>query len=113
MALSKTQIDKLGDRLKAGQATEEDLRILSEKLSDVVDSAIKYGGGQSDIGDLLISRSNRIAKIEAIELELELVDPDDRDDLKQQLDQLKTDEEEDLSAMIVALASLKSLGPRE
>ena len=40
---------------------------LSEKLSDVVDSAIKYGGGPPDIQDLLANASSMIASFEKLE----------------------------------------------
>ena len=41
---------------------------LSEKLSDVVDSAIKYGGGQEAIKEMLIVTSETVAEFELTEI---------------------------------------------
>ena len=40
---------------------------LSEKLSDLIDPAIKYGGGEEDVQQLLSMASSRIAELEALE----------------------------------------------
>jgi len=40
---------------------------LSEKLSDVVDPAIKYGGGPDEVKKLLISASKSVATFEELE----------------------------------------------
>lgn len=47
--LSKTQIDRLGDRLRKGNIQQDDLRLLdiyrrSFTISDVIDPRVKYGG---------------------------------------------------------------------
>ena len=88
---------------------------LSEKVSDVVDAAIKYGGGQGVFRDFLTSRSERIANIEdgELRLNLNLVNPAERDDLRGTIELLKTFMEHQLSTMIVEVESLKSSGPRE
>jgi ppGpp synthetase/RelA/SpoT-type nucleotidyltranferase len=43
---------------------------VSEKLADVVDPSIKYGGGPTDVKTLLKSLSNSIAEIEDLEYNL-------------------------------------------
>jgi ppGpp synthetase/RelA/SpoT-type nucleotidyltranferase len=43
---------------------------LSEKLSDLLDPAIKYGGGDESIKELLAEASKTIAKLEKVELDL-------------------------------------------
>jgi ppGpp synthetase/RelA/SpoT-type nucleotidyltranferase len=43
---------------------------LSEKLADVVDPAIKYGGGPDTLRELLSMSSNAVAKIESLEEEI-------------------------------------------
>jgi len=43
---------------------------LSERLSDVVDSSIKYGGGEQQVREHLTLTSGQIAKIEEFEKEL-------------------------------------------
>lgn len=41
---------------------------LSEKLSDVVDSALKYGGGPASTRETLLEYSRLVAEIEALEV---------------------------------------------
>lgn len=43
---------------------------LSEKLSDIVDPAIKYGAGNEDLRTLLTASSNAISSIEALEVKI-------------------------------------------
>jgi ppGpp synthetase/RelA/SpoT-type nucleotidyltranferase len=43
---------------------------LSEKLSDVYDPAIKYGGGDESIKQVLTEASSAVAKLEKVELQL-------------------------------------------
>ncbi len=43
---------------------------LSEKFSDLIDPAIKYGGGNQDIRELLTSTSGLVAQEESQEVEL-------------------------------------------
>lgn len=43
---------------------------VSEKLSDVIDSAIKYGGGDENIRSLLIAESGMVANVEEAEATL-------------------------------------------
>jgi ppGpp synthetase/RelA/SpoT-type nucleotidyltranferase len=119
-AVSKTQIDRLGDRLRKGNVAEADLRLLdlyrfdevtiidrrerpsygyravhvlvasygkvieiqvrtslqhlwaelSEKLSDVVDPAIKYGGGEERIREVLARASDSVVFVESEEKQL-------------------------------------------
>jgi len=40
---------------------------LSEKFSDVVDPAIKYGGGEEEIRELLLVLSKQVSRVEALE----------------------------------------------
>ena len=42
----------------------------SEKLSDKIDPLIKYGGGETEIQDLLVGLSEHFAAYEALEIEL-------------------------------------------
>lgn len=73
--VSKTQIDRLGDRLRKHEISDDDLRLLdlyrraefSEKFSDVADPAIKYGGGDKEIQTILIRSSNSVAQTELCE----------------------------------------------
>jgi ppGpp synthetase/RelA/SpoT-type nucleotidyltranferase len=44
---------------------------LSEKISDVVDPSIKYGGGDERIRNLLAETSDLIAQLESAEEQLE------------------------------------------
>jgi putative GTP pyrophosphokinase len=46
---------------------------LSEKLSDVVDKNVKYGGGPERLQEALISASNTIARFEELEAKLALI----------------------------------------
>jgi len=44
---------------------------LSEKLSDLVDPSIKYGGGRKELTEILLSISNTGAIVEGLERKLE------------------------------------------
>lgn len=66
-ALSKTQIDQLGDRLRRGSFSEADLRVLDDYRRSF-DPAIKYGGGAARDRDLLIGVSNVVAILEEVEM---------------------------------------------
>lgn len=51
---------------------------LSEKLADVEDPAIKYGGGNEDTQELLSLASRLVGEIELIEIELTRLSSEDR-----------------------------------
>ncbi len=59
----------------------------SEKLSDVVDPAIKYGGGPKELRDILDRFSVSVAKLES--LELQRGTPDQRRQLRNLKQQLR------------------------
>jgi len=97
---------------------------LSEKLSDVVDPAIKYGGGPDDLRAMLAKASETVARIEETETELatskamvaRLPAQDMREqyahtlrELQQRLIEQKQVMAEQLNKMISAVEKLKGL----
>jgi len=66
---------------------------LSEKLSDVIDPAIKYGGGQSDLQQMLAKSSRTVVELE--ELETNLAKLPDQEKIRRgwntEVDRLKQD----------------------
>jgi putative GTP pyrophosphokinase len=82
---------------------------LSEKLSDVVDPAIKYGGGAAAVRNLLSERSNTIAEIEMIETALLGLDNrQERDQLLNRINGLKSAINADLSSMVASPESFQA-----
>lgn len=86
---------------------------LSEKLSDVFDPAVKYGGGDSESRGMISRASTSIAKLEG--LELRLSDPEEwadekpelkRNDLVEELARLKQEYRFTLQATIAKLEGL-------
>jgi ppGpp synthetase/RelA/SpoT-type nucleotidyltranferase len=71
---------------------------LSEKFSDIVNPAIKYGGGDEDYQELLIDTSSTIAKVELLEAELEISDV---------WDDLTNDQKDEISEMKEELVSIR------
>ena len=64
---------------------------LSEKLSDLIDPAIKYGGGGEDRPDILDKTSEMVARTEEWELELSGIPKEDRPQTADsRLEELKT-----------------------
>ena len=57
----------------------------SEKMADVVDPAIKYGGGPEDVQKLLWDYSVLVMEFEALEVAPGPIDQDGRDNLKRQI----------------------------
>jgi len=80
--VSKTQIDRLGDRLRAGNINEEDLRMLDEyrrSFSDAYESVVSAIGNElslqptgrpakstTSITDKLLRESIRLSQIQDI-----------------------------------------------
>jgi hypothetical protein len=69
--MTKTQIDRLGERLKKGNISDDDLRLL-DQLSPVVccgvrAPAIKYGGGSAYAQGLLNDASKLVKSEESNE----------------------------------------------
>ena len=56
----------------------------SEKLSDVIDPAIKYGGGPDEVQQALTAISTWMAKLEALETDMVQVKPQGINDAQQQ-----------------------------
>jgi putative GTP pyrophosphokinase len=102
----------------AGRTVEIQLRTtlqqkwaeLSEKLSDVIDATIKYGGGAPVFRTFLDSGSERIASLEEIEVELtELLPPTEREFFRAQVERLKMEEAKSLSDLIADIEQRKRL----
>jgi hypothetical protein len=85
--VSKAQIDRLGERLRKGNISDDDLRLLDSyrrsfsevyefvagairEESDVVNPAIKYGGGNEETQILLTETSSLVAGEESLETAL-------------------------------------------
>jgi hypothetical protein len=83
---------------------------LSEKCADVIDPAIKYGGGDARFQGLLLRLSSRIAEIEELESDLESFwhpDPDERNRIEVALAGFKAQVNADLEALVRQLDVLK------
>jgi putative GTP pyrophosphokinase len=63
-------VDKRAVEIQVRTALQQRWAELSEKLSDLFDPAIKYGGGKADIQGLLAEASDEIAKLERREYRL-------------------------------------------
>jgi len=75
---------------------------LSEKFSDVVDPTIKYGGGESEVRNLLLGRSELVSRLEKLEQEMLTPGRAVPEELKKELEGLKVD-------MTKSSADLKSI----
>ena len=62
----------------------------SEKLADIIDPSIKYGGGDDDIRDLLQGNARLVTRIEEIELQIAHILNQEKDvKTKMQLEELQ------------------------
>jgi putative GTP pyrophosphokinase len=75
---------------------------LSEKFSDVMDPAIKYGGGESEVRELLLERSDLVSRLERLEQEMLAPGKLVPEEHRTELEDLKVD-------MAKSLADLKSM----
>jgi putative GTP pyrophosphokinase len=88
---------------------------LSEKLSDVFDPSIKYGGGSNEIRNILALRSKILVEIEEIEKGIANVgvqplnnqQREEIEKLKERIVELKKKETKDLSNAIIKLENKK------
>jgi len=60
----------------------------SEKMSDIVDPSIKYGGGPEDVKALLTEYSELVQDVEALEVGSRPTDQERLADLRQQIREL-------------------------
>jgi len=78
---------------------------LSEKFSDVMDPAIKYGGGEGEVRELLLERSGLVSRLERLELEMLAPGKSVTEEHRTELEDLKVD-------MAKSLADLTSMAGR-
>jgi ppGpp synthetase/RelA/SpoT-type nucleotidyltranferase len=79
---------------------------LSEKLSDAVDPALKYGGGPADLQHTLEALSSFVASIEGQELELEADGLRDDPDVRANVEYLRRQVETELGETVTQLDRL-------